>query len=414
VSAGWKAAAVANSLHLSRIFEMKRKKAVIVVIIIAVTITGWWVLVKMREDAAGPEGRRRPPVAVEITPIMKAPIREVGVFTGTLLPESQFIVAPKIAGKLNTMFVNIGDEVTKGQLIALIEDEEFVQQVDQARAELAVARAHLEESRSALNLAQREFERAQALREKQIVSESELDAAEAQYKAGMAKQKVALAQVAQKEAELRTAQVRLDYTRLKASWTDGDNSRIVGERFVDEGAMLAANTPIASIIDIDALTAVIHVIEREYPRIKTGQDATITTDAYPGRTFRGNIARIAPLLKETSRQARVEVVIPNPDHLLKPGMFVRVEIEFNRRADATVIPVNALTKHDGRQGIFLADMETMKAKLVPVTVGIVSNDMAEIVEPPVSGMVVTVGQHLLEDGTAITVPEGNKDHPLDR
>lgn len=393
---------------------MKRKKSIIAATIMVIAVIGWWIYSKIPVATRESVGKSVMSVAVEVTPIKKSLIREVGVFTGTLLPESQFIVAPKIAGKLNKLFVNIGDHVKQGQLIALLEDEELVQQVDQARAELAVARANLEESRSALNLAQREFERAQALRKKKIVSESELDAAEAQYRAGMAKQKVAIAQVAQKEAELKTSQVRLDYTRMKASWADGGNPRIVGERFVDEGAMLAANTPVVSIIDIHTLTAVIHVIEREYPRIMMGQDAVITTDAYPDRAFRGTIARIAPLLKEAARQARVEVAIPNPERLLKPGMFVRVEIEFNRRANATVVPVNALTKHDGRQGIFLADMETMRAKLIPVTVGIVSNDMAEIVEPPVSGMVVTVGQHLLEDGAVITVPEKRKDETSNR
>ncbi|MBN2688234.1 MAG: efflux RND transporter periplasmic adaptor subunit [Deltaproteobacteria bacterium] len=393
---------------------MKRKKSIIAATIMVIAVIGWWIYSKIPVATRESVGKSVMSVAVEVTPIKKSLIREVGVFTGTLLPESQFIVAPKIAGKLNKLFVNIGVHVKQGQLIALLEDEELVQQVDQARAELAVARANLEESRSALNLAQREFERAQALRKKKIVSESELDAAEAQYRAGMAKQKVAIAQVAQKEAELKTSQVRLDYTRMKASWADGGNPRIVGERFVDEGAMLAANTPVVSIIDIHTLTAVIHVIEREYPRIMMGQDAVITTDAYPDRAFRGTIARIAPLLKEAARQARVEVAIPNPERLLKPGMFVRVEIEFNRRANATVVPVNALTKHDGRQGIFLADMETMRAKLIPVTVGIVSNDMAEIVEPPVSGMVVTVGQHLLEDGAVITVPEKRKDETSNR
>ncbi len=73
-------------------------------------------------------------------------IREIGTFTGTLLPKSQYVVAPKIAGRLEKLFVNIGDPVERGQVIALIDDDEFVQQVDQARAELDVARANTEET----------------------------------------------------------------------------------------------------------------------------------------------------------------------------------------------------------------------------------------------------------------------------
>jgi multidrug efflux pump subunit AcrA (membrane-fusion protein) len=116
---------------------------------------------------------------------------------------------------------------------------------------------------------------------------------------------------------------------------------VVPERFVDEGSMMAPNTAIVSVLDIGALTAVIHVIERDYPKIKVGQAATVIADAFPGKAFTGRIIRVAPLLKETSRQARVEIEIPNRESLLAPGMFVRVEIDFSRHDDATLIPLSA-------------------------------------------------------------------------
>lgn len=382
-----------------------KKKLIIIALVAAAALVGWQIYHKTVQSRIQPGQRQTPPVAVEVSPVTKATIREVGVYTGTLLPESQFVVAPKIAGKLQKIFVNIGDRVEQGQLIAVLDDDEFVQQVDQARAELDVARANIEEARSALSLKQREFERAQALREKKIVSEAELDTAESQYKAALAKQKVSQAQSAQKEAELKTAQVRLDYTRIRALWEDGDQGRFVGERFVDEGAMLSANAPIASVIDINTLKAVIHVIELDYPRVRAGQGALITTDAYPGRVFTGTIERVAPILKEAARQARVEIAISNPEGILKPGMFVRVEIEYNRHDNATVVPVNALIKTSNGRSVFLADMENMRARRVPVEVGIVNGTLAEVVSPAVTGFVVIVGQHLLDDGSVITMPE---------
>ena len=382
------------------------KKWVIGVVVLTIAIlTGWQIYNKtvLFEKQTSPVGKSS--IAVETRPVETTSIREMEVFTGNLLPKSQFDVAPKIPGRLEKLFVNIGDEVKQGQLIAILNDDEFIQQVDQAKAELDVARANIEENRSTLNLAQREFERAKLLREKKIVSESELDAAEAQYKTALARQKVAVAQVAQKEAELKTNQVRLAYTRIKASWENGNESRVVGERFIDEGGMLTANSPIVSIIDISHLRAVIHVIERDYPRVKMGQRAVISTDAFPGRTFEGSIARIAPLLKEAARQARVEIDIPNSENLLKPGMFVRAEIEFDRHDNATVVPVDSLVKDNGQWNIFIADTETIRVKLVKVRTGIISENMVEIVEPALSGSVITVGQHLLEDGSAISLPE---------
>jgi RND family efflux transporter MFP subunit len=384
---------------------MDRKYIIALIILILVGFLGWQVYQKISAKQRRSIHQQEVSVAVEVTPVKKSTIRDVGVFTGTLLPKSQFIAAPKIAGKLEKIFVNIGDQVKHGQLIALLDDDEYVQQVEQAIAEIAVARATLEEIRSTLSLARRGFERTKALREKEVISLSELDVAESQYKSQEAKQKVAIAQVAQKEALLNAAKVRLSYTRINASWPDGDGFRVVGERFVDEGAMLKANDPIVSILDLHSLTAVIHVIERDYARIKAGQAAMVTTDAFSGKTFTGTIARVAPLLKEAVRQARVEIRIPNPEGLLKPGMFVRAHIEFAKHDDANVIPATSLVKRDGQRGIFLVDTQTLKVRFIPVTLGIVNVEWVEVLKPPLSGLIVTIGQHLLEDGSAITLTD---------
>ena len=119
--------------------------------------------------------------------------------------------------------------------------------------------------------------------------------------------------------------------------------------------MLAANTPIVSIFDIYTLIAAIHVIERDYSKIRPGMKAAVSTDAYSGKTFNGRIVRMAPLLKEKSRQARIEVEILNKELLLKPGMFVRVKIEFAKHENATIVPLDALAKRDERQGVFKVD-----------------------------------------------------------
>jgi RND family efflux transporter MFP subunit len=378
----------------------------IFVVLVLVGLLGWQVFRRASTSLKGsPRRRQAVAVAVEVVPVKRATIRDVKFFTGSLLPKSYFVVAPKIAGRLEKLLVNIGDHVKRGQLIAVLDAEEYAQQVEQARAEMEVAKATVEENRSALDVAQREFERAQALRQKKIASESELDAAEAQYKAQGAKYKVALAQVAQREAALKATQVRLSYTQIRASWEDGSGYRIVGERFVDEGTMLKANDAIVSVLEIHSLRAVIHIIERDYSKVRVGQEAVVSTDAFPGTTFTGKVLRVAPLLKETSRQARVEIEVPNRDQLLKPGMFIRAQIEFARHTDVTLVPLSALAKRGDQQGVFLADTQTMKARFVPVTLGLVNGKLAEIVKPSLSGSVVTLGHHLLEDGSAITVPD---------
>jgi len=371
------------------------------IVILLLGLIGWQIQKKLSAKKGFRAGRKAVPVAVDVAPVKRTSIRNIGVFTGSLVARSRFIVAPKISGRLEKLYANIGDLVQNGQVIAVLDDDEYRQQADQVRAELEVARATLEESRITLKIAKREFERTVALRKKKIASESELDAAKAQYNNQEAKLKVAMAQVAQKRAALKAAQIRLSYARIQVTWGDDNGVRVVGERFVDEGEMLAPNTPIVSILDIHSITAVIHVIERDYSLVTIGKEATVSTDAFPGKEFRGKIARVAPLLKETSRQARVEIEIPNPDGLLKPGMFVRVKIAFEERRDTIVVPFSALIKREGRQGVFLIDPLEKIARFVPVTPGIVNGSTAEILSPELSGSVVTLGHHLLEEGSPV-------------
>jgi RND family efflux transporter MFP subunit len=384
------------------------KKSFITIIILAgLAFFGWRAYQNIASKQGPDRQRQNAPVAVEIMPVTIAAIQEVGGFTGTLYPRSSFVLAPKIAGRLEKILVHIGDTVQGGQLVAILDDDEYFQQVSQAQAELEVARATLQERRNTLENAKREFERTVELQKKKIASESQLDAAESQFKTHQAELKVATAQVSQKEAAHKMAEVRLSYTRIHVPKNHGAEDRVVGERFVDEGAMLAPNTPIVSILDIKTLIAAIHVIERDYPKIRPNLEAVISTDAFPGRTFAGKVVRIAPLLKEKSREARVELQIPNEQGLLKPGMFVRVQIQFEQHENTTVIPTAALVKRNGAQGVFLADPARRKVRFVPVTIGIVSAGRAEVLDPPLSGAVVTLGHHLLEDGASIILPEQN-------
>jgi len=345
------------------------------------------------------------PVAVVAAPVARVMLQDIGEFSGSLIPNAQFDVSPKLGGKLEKLYVDVGDMVRKGELIAELEDEEVVQQVEQAKAELEVAQASLEDSQNALLLAEREHERVKTLFEKQIASAAELDRVEAEFRASEARHRVSLAQIKQKEAALKAAKVRLSYTNIRATWNRGEEIRVIGERFVDEGALLRANEPIVSVLDIDTLVAVIQVIERDYPRVHEGQRAVVTTDLFPRNEFEAKVTRVSPILKEAARQAEVRVEVPNHDRLLKPGMFVRVKIEFSRKEGAPSVPLSSLVQRNGEQGLFLIEDDGQRARFVPVRVGLVHEGRAEILDPPLSGMVVILGHHLLEDGSPVILSE---------
>jgi RND family efflux transporter MFP subunit len=383
------------------------KKVIVIIIVLGcLGMIGREVYRRMKAPEVS-DGRRGSRVtAVEVTGVQKRTLHDVAEFTGTLLPASRFEIAPKVPGRLDKLLVNIGQEVHSGDLIAELDRAEFLQGVAQATAELEVGKANLAESQSALNVIEREYKRAKKLFDEGVSSEAELDQASALYEAAKARKDVASAQILQRDAALKAAEVRQSYTRIQADWNEnGGQPRLVAEKYVDEGTMLRANDPIVSIVDLSSVIAVINVIERDFPRIGIGQEAAITTDAYPGKTFTGRVIRKAPVLKEESRQARVEIEVPNAEGLLASGMFVRASIQFAEHRDVTAVPTGAVVQREGKRGVFAVDTKEMKARFVPIEGGIQDGQWLEVIRPPLEGSVVTIGQHLLEDGAAILIPD---------
>lgn len=347
-------------------------------------------------------------IPVEVAPVQTRTLYDTRQFSGTLRSSAQYIIAPKVSGQLEGLVADIGDTVEKGQLVAWISDQEFVQNVAQANAQLEVAKARLNEARSSLDSARREFNRIDRLRDQRVASESEYDAALSRLRSAEAGVKVAEAQVQQAEASLKTAEIQLSYTRIHADWRGEDQVRVVGQRFVSEGNNVRAFEPMLSVLALDPLTAVVQVTQDDYPRLSPGQPVEITTDAFPDRTFKAEVARIAPEFNEASRQAQVEMRVPNDDRLLKPGMFINARLVFDKIEGATVVPYEALVQRENRQSVFVVegtDGDQLRARLVPVEVGLREGDLVQIVKPEISGRVVSLGQHMLDDGSPIRIPE---------
>ncbi len=394
---------------------MIRVLAALLVGAVIIGALGWGLAVRIGDALREPEREERSAaVAVEIAQPQHGQIRDVRRFTGTLRARSQVDIAPRISGRIARLMIDIGDIVERGDLIARLDDDELIQDVEQARADLLVAQATLEERVSAAGIAERDYDRTVRLREQRIASESELDAARSRFESERAVVRVAEADVARREAALRSAEVRLSYATISAVWdTSGlggvsgsASQRVVGERYVDEGATIAANERIVSLLDIDRVIAVVYVTERDYAFLRTGLEAVIASQHNSaGRQHQGRIVRMAPAFAEGSRQARVEIEVPNEDHQLKPGMFVTVHLELGRDDNALTVPRQALLQRDGVQGVFVVDYETMKAVFTPIEIGIRDRDRVQVVDPPLDGPVVVLGQHLLSDGMQVSIAD---------
>ena len=259
------------------------------------------------------------------------------------------------------------------------------------------------EADSLLQIADRELKRIDELRGRGVSSESQRDVAKAEQLAKQAQVKVTRARIASAEADLAAARIRLGYTQVTADWRGGSERRVVAERYVDEGQTLAANAPLLRIVELDPITAVFFVTERDYARLRAGQSADIATDAFPGDSFSGTIERIAPVFLVSTRQALVELHIDNPDLRLKPGMFARATVTLQRVADAVTVPQQALTSRDGRDGVFLVGGDGETAVWHAVQPGILQAGRVQLIGAELAGRVVTLGQQLLEDGAPLRV-----------
>ena len=349
--------------------------------------------------------RQRVAAPVEVAAVEVGPIEQLRSFTGTLEARAEFLVAPKIGGRIESLQVDLADRVERGQVVAVLDDAEYVQEVARAQAELQVEKANHAEALDQLKITERELKRLEPIHQRGELSASQLDVTRSQLIAKQALTEVTRARIARAEAELETARIRLDYTQVKADWQGGNRSRVVAQRFVDAGETVAANAPLLRIVELDPITAVFFVTERDYARLDVGQPAILGTDAYPGIEFGGRVERISPVFSESTRQARVELLVDNPDRRLKPGMFMRATVTLQRVEDAVIVPELALTRRDDREGVFLVDADGRTARWHVVEPGIRQGGKVQLSGAELSGQVVVLGQQLLDDGAELQIVE---------
>ena len=359
-----------------------------------------------RRPASGFGFGARPPMTVELTSPGRADVTQELIVVGNLIGDATVEVVPKTAGRLEEMFVRLGDRVSRGQKIARIEDSELREQVKQAEAAFQVARATIRQREADLKFAETNVERSRNLFDRQLLPKQTLEDAEARYQAGDAQLDLARAQFTQAQSRLEELRITLANT-LIVSPVNG----FVARRAVDPGAFVSPNAPLADVVDISRVRMVANVVEKDLRRVSVGESARVGVDAFPGETFKGRIARVAPVLDPATRTAQIEVEIPNETFRLKPGMYARVTLTVEHHPNALVVPNNALVDFEGKRGVFLTRND-QNAVFQPVETGIEEETRVEIV----SGLteddrVITTGAAGLRNGDRILLPRSAADGP---
>ena len=346
----------------------------------------------------GGGGGPRLPMTVELAPAKRQDMVDSLSVVGNLIGAITVEALPKAAGRLDSVQVKLGDRVTRGQVLAKIDDREIVEQVKQAKASFDVSAATIRQREADLKLAQTNLDRSKNLFERQLIPKQTFDDTDAKYQAAVAAVDLSRALYAQAQARLEELNINLSNTVITSPV-----SGFVGKRTLDPGGWVTPNSAsFLSVVDISTVRMVAAIVEKDLRRISSGMKAIVTVDAYPGESFDGRIAQVAPVLDPATRTAQIEVEINNATSRLKPGMYAKVDFVVERRPNALVVPANSVIDLNGKKGVFMPEENVAKFK--PVTLGMTHPDFVEIVEGLNEGMrVVSTGAAALREGDRIVL-----------
>lgn len=308
-------------------------------------------------------------IPVETAHALTGPIDAAYRGTATLEAEDEATVMAKQGGVIEQVLVEEGERVRTGQVLAKLE-------TDRLKLELARARATLDQLDQDFRRNESVYERKLVSREVYERAKFELDGARAAYD---------LARLALQEAE------------IKAPF-DG----VVSLRHIKVGNTIQAGSPAFRVTRMDQLEAQIFVPERDIHKLASGQPATLVVDAWPDKRFAGRILRVNPVVDATTGTVKVTVAMAPDQPELRPGMFGRVEIVYDRRADALLVPKEAVLTEDAQHSVFV--VSDGRARRRPVSVGYSDADHYEVLDGLSAGEeLVVTGQTSLRDDSKVEV-----------
>jgi len=302
---------------------------------------------------------------------------------GTIKPYEEVIVSSEVDGIMQSIRVNEGAPVSRGELIAEMKDTDYRLDAERATAVLKQAEASLASTKQ-------EYERKDALYREELLTKQ-------QFEDISARLILAQGDVERAKVGLALAREKLAKTKAFAPLTG-----VVKEKRVTEGDYIRNGTFLVSIIRIDLLKLVFTIPEKDVSNLREGQDVVFAVDAFPGREFRGKLTTIYPSLEEKTRSLQVEAAVVNPDRSLKPGLFARVTLYTGPAKESVVVPITALLYDDSTTKLFTVEGDRAKEKMVKI--GRKYGEFMEIAEGlKAKEIVVTVGQNNLMEGVKVNV-----------
>jgi RND family efflux transporter MFP subunit len=317
--------------------------ALVVIALVAIYVVG--LITRHRAQAsltaAAQEAADLPP-PVEVADVHRAAPKKILTLPGDARAFNETTIYARTSGYINKWLVDIGDGVKKGQTLATIDTPELDEQLNAARAKVLQSKSESALAVSAAKFAQVTYDRFQGGAPEGVVSEQERDEKKAALDTSNAKVAAADAQVTVDEAEVHRLESLVAFKNVTAPF-DGT----ITQRHIDIGDLVTAGsttstTPLFSIARADQLRVFVDVPQSATPEVKDGMSAIVLAREFPDRQFKGTVDRMSESVNQTSRTMEVEVIVPNPDNALKPGDYVEVSFQTDRRNPPLEVPASAL------------------------------------------------------------------------
>lgn len=334
-------------------------------------------------DSAGKDGDKAKSevsaVPVEVATTQRAEM--AAIYTGTAPVESErkAFVMPKVKGEIRAVLADEGQRVREGQTLARLDG-------DQLRLEVALSEATMRKL-------ERDYARNTELQAKGLISAVSIDNLKYELEAA--------------KANWELARLQLSYCEIRSPITGTVTQRLdvvkVGNTVTPVGGVIdSADSSLFVVEDLDTLILRVNVPERELAKLAVGQLAELSFDAVPNRSFAGQVALISPYVNAETATFSVRIRVTETGGLLRPGMFARVAIIYERKPDALQIPRTALLDGDGPPKVFV--VQHGKAVERAVQLGLTNGAMIEIVSGLKDGeQVVVVGQGAVKPGAAVRI-----------
>lgn len=427
--------------------------ALIVVIIVAVGLAAWWWLRPEAEPTASTAvspaastGSSVPASSGAAASAELPAVRAVTVsegttgrtvrLTGTVMPQRDVTLVSKVPGTVEWVAGDLGDPVEADQAVVRLDSTELTLAMAQSQAQLAGAEANLarleagasdeeiaqvragvEQAELALTRISDTLARQEQLFAQGIIPEEtllslrmEYDMARLQYETVQQQLQLVLrgatdeerravrAQVEQARVAVRLAEQQLADTVIRAPF-----SGLLAIRPVQVGSLIGAGTPVAHVVDIDQVFIEAGVSERDINHLSVGQSVLVRVDALGDTPVPGVVDAVAPVADQQTRNFPVRFRVDNADHLLKPGMIARVEVQLDAASIGPAVPQAAVVQRGGRSVVYLLDTDASGRFVVrerPVTVGTPTAGLVAVSGVSV-GEVVVLAPDTLRDGSVV-------------